>query len=147
MCWSLFFVLFFLVPVVLGWVVGRLHSTWAELLSDDRKPEELNDYRLERVLEFMQHNFAQDLSLAELAREAGISRFHFIKLFRKKCGITPHQYLIKLRMENAAKLLQSGNLRINEIAIRCGYQNAAHFSTAFQKYFAQTPVTYRRKSN
>ena len=122
-----------------------LHSSWSAQVFNDRKSGELHDRRLDRVLDFMTHNFAEDLSLDELAREAGISRFHFINLFKKKCGITPHQHLIKLRMESAAQFLEFSDLSLKEIGVRCGYQNAAHFSTAFHKYFHQTPMDYRNK--
>ena len=123
-----------------------LHSRWSEPSTGIRKAGEISDRRLERVLEFMTHHFRENLTIAELSREAGISRFHFMNLFKKKCGITPHQHLIQLRMNRAASLLLKTDLTIKEIGVQCGYENPAYLPAAFRKHFGQTPTNFRRKS-
>ncbi len=122
-----------------------MNSGWSKSISAERNPGALTDRRLNRVLEFMEHHYMQELSLEQLSREAGISRFHFILLFKKSFGATPHQYLVRLRMRAAAALLESTDLGVMEIAARCGYANFANFSAAFRKYFACTPSEYRSK--
>ena len=116
-----------------------------ETVGETRNPGRISDRRLARVLDFMAINHAQDLNLVELSREAGISRFHFIYLFKKKFGITPHQHLIKLRMQTAARLLTTTDLSLKEIGARCGYQNIARLPSGFQKHFGLTPAEYRKK--
>lgn len=122
-----------------------LHSEWKTTVSEPRTPGLIADARLRRVLEFMEHHYSENLSLAELAREAGISRFHFVGLFKKACGVTPHQHLIELRLNAAGTLLRESNLGVKEIAKQCGYHSTAHFAVAFQKYFKQTPADYRKR--
>ena len=114
-------------------------------VDETRNPGRISDRRLARVLEFMAAHYAQDLNLAELSKEAGISRFHFILLFKKRIGITPHQHLIKIRMEAAERLLTNTDLSLKEIAVRCGYQNTARLPSGFQKHFGLTPAEYRKK--
>lgn len=121
-----------------------MHSEWKTEVAEIRNPGLIADRRLRRVLEFMEHHYAENLSLAELAKEAGISRFHFVNLFKKACGVTPHQYLMELRINAAAALLKGSDLGIKEIAARCGYHSTAHFVVAFQKHFKQTPTRYRK---
>ena len=101
-------------------------------VDETRNPGGISDRRLARVLEFMTAHYARDLNLAELSKEAGISRFHFIYLFKKRIGITPHQHLIKLRMEAAARLLTNTDLSLKEIGVRCGYQNTARLPSGFK---------------
>lgn len=119
-------------------------SRWSEPATGWRNPGVIADRRLARVLEFMEHHSAENLTLAQLAREAGVSRFHFINLFKKACGVTPHQYLVKLRLKRAAELLKKTNLSIQAIAANCGFVAPSHFSSAFHKHFGQTASEYQR---
>ena len=104
---------------------------------------ELTDRRLARVLEFLRHRFAADVNLDQLAREAGISRFHFTRLFKRKLGMTPYQYLINLRMKHASLLLRTTDLDILAVAHACGYSHAGRFAAAFRQHFSITPNAYR----
>ena len=116
---------------------------WAAF-PDNRSPGRLTDRRLARVLEYINVHYAEPLSLDRLAAEAGVSRFHFVSLFKKNVGITPHRYLVQLRMTAAAALLRSRELSILEVALACGYRSAAHFTSTFMQYYSQTPSQYRQ---
>ena len=118
-------------------------SPWQQLTEDPRGAEDLTDGRLTRVLDYMQENFGQSLTLAELAEEAGSSRFHFIKLFRQKLGITPHRYLTEIRMTAACTMLTTTDLPVAQIASACGTQSAAQFAAAFKRHFSHTPSAFR----
>ncbi len=120
-----------------------MQSGWPDISQDARRPGTLENRRLAHVLEYMNLHYKDALSLDTLAEEAGVSRFHFVRLFKEKVGFTPHRYLVKIRMEAAAALLRDTDLSVKEIAFACGYQSAAHFSAAFQKYFSQSPRLYR----
>ena len=72
---------------------------WSEDLIQKTSATDLSDRRLSRVLELMQHEFASELTTARLAREAGISPFHFNRTFKAKVGVTPHQHLRRLRVQ------------------------------------------------
>lgn len=122
------------------------NSRWRTPITATRNPGELSDRRLKRVLGFMQQHCAENLTLDQLAAEAGISRFHFITLFKQAVGTTPHQYLIRLRLERAAELLEETDLSIRMIATSCGFVALSHFSDLFQRRFGQTASAYRRAS-
>ncbi len=102
-----------------------------------------SDFRLARVLEYMEANLAEPLSLEVLAREAGISRFHFIGLFRRSLGMTPHKHLLKLRTEIASSMLLQKDKGILEIALACGFQSSSHFAAVFKQHYAESPTAYR----
>ncbi len=110
----------------------------------DRTGCELTDRRLRRTLEFMACNFAEPLSVERLAQEAGISPFHFSRLFKLKVGITPHQHLLRLRVRRAEELLKKTDLAVASIAAACGYAHAGHFAAAFFKVTSKRPAEYRR---
>ena len=118
-------------------------SGWA-VPPDNRSAGRLTDRRLARVLECMNVHYAEPLSLDRLAAEAGVSRFHFISLFRRSVGVTPHRHLVQLRMNAAAALLSNRGLSILEVALLCGYQSAAHFTAVFVQHYSQTPSQFRQ---
>ncbi len=117
---------------------------WPDPSQDRRHPGALSNRRLAHVVEFMGAHYAEPLSLDRLAREACVSRFHFGRLFKERVGVTPHSYLVKIRLDAAAALLRDTDLGVLEIALSCGYGSAAHFTAAFQKRFPQAPSLYRR---
>ena len=117
---------------------------WLDLPQDKRSPGMLSHRRLAHVLEYMNAHYAEPLCLDQLAREACISRFHFGRLFKERVGVTPHHYLVKIRLDAAASLLSGTDLSVLEIALSCGYGSAAHFTAAFGRRFFQTPSDYRR---
>jgi len=123
-----------------------LQSRWPSRHGDDRRPGTLSDRRLRRVLEYMDAKYMEPLSLDDLAREAGVSRFHFVRLFRAQVGVTPYRYVVRLRMTAAAAMLAGTDLSVQDIALSCGYHTAGHFAAAFRRHFAQAPHEYRRGS-
>lgn len=116
---------------------------WPDAAEDNRCPGTLGGRRLAHVLEYMNVHYNESLSLNQLAEEAGVSCFHFMHLFKKSVGTTPHHYLIRIRMDAAALMLSNTDQSVMEIALACGYQSAAHFSAAFQKQFSQSPSQSR----
>src|SRR5262249_2031909 len=88
------------------------------------------DWRLKRIDKFMRENLGASISLNAIAQEAGLSRFHLVRLFKQAHGETPFKRLTRLRMEEAQRRLQQGRESVIEIAFACGYENPAHFATA-----------------
>ena len=101
-------------------------------------------YALKRVLERIEHSFQSEVSLASLAREAGYSRGHFLKMFRTSTGMTPHQYVIKRRIDHAQSLLKRRELSIIDVAADCGFSSQAHLTHIFREHVGVTPAQYRR---
>jgi AraC family transcriptional regulator len=99
--------------------------------------------RLKLVLSFIDANYGRDLSLAELAGAAGMSTFHFSREFKKTMGKTPHQYLMKLRIDRAKMLLSQSEMPLIEVGLRSGFSHQSHFTRLFRKLTGTTPQAYR----
>lgn len=96
------------------------------------------------VVEYMYDHLNEKINIYELAEQLHLTHTGLILKFKRVYDCTPNEYLIKLRMKFAGKLLAEGQLRINEIATMCGYSNAYYFSNAFRNYFGMTPSEYRK---
>lgn len=103
----------------------------------------LSGQRLRRVLAFVADNYERDLSLDDLAGEAGMSTFHFAREFKRATGTTPHQHLIKFRVEHAKALLAEGEMPLAEVGLRSGFSHQSHFTRLFRKLTGTTPQSYR----
>ena len=112
---------------------------------DLRSLGKITDPRLARVLEYMSVHFAEPLDLTRLAREAGVSKFHFARLFRDRTSTTPHRHLVDLRLAAAARMLSGTDRTVGEISAACGYENAAHFGAAFRRRHGTSPGEFRRR--
>lgn len=113
--------------------------------ADPRTDGRITDSRLARVLEYMSVHFAEPLDLTRLAREAGVSKFHFARLFRERVLTTPHRHLVELRLAAARRMLAATDRRVSEVAFACGYENAAHFGAAFRRRYGVSPGAFRRR--
>lgn len=111
------------------------------------KPIALTDTRFTRAVEFMTANLARPVSIAEVAREAGVSAFHFTRLFTRRMGLPPHAFLTRCRMEKAHLLLSTTDLAISVLAAECGYPIASSFSSAFFRHFGHAPTAVHRPSS
>ncbi len=103
----------------------------------------LSAKRLREVTEFISENYNRDLKLAELAQVAGMSSFHFAREFKRTTGTTPHQYLIKFRVERAKTLLVKDNLPLIEVGLQTGFSHQSHFTRLFRRVTGITPNAYR----
>ena len=103
----------------------------------------LSGYRLRRVIEYIDANLDDDISLADLAAVAELSQFHFSRAFRKSTGKTPQQFVMHRRVERAKQLLERPDLPLIEVSLRSGFKNQSHFTTLFRKYTNLTPKLWR----
>jgi len=92
----------------------------------------------------VRQHYSRDLQLAEVANRVSMNYSYFSKLFKERTGLTFTAYLIKVRMEEAQKLLKDPTLRINEISEKVGYGNLYHFSRAFKNYYGVSPKEHRK---
>lgn len=95
---------------------------------------------------WLQEHFAEDISLIGLAKEAGVSPEHLVRLFRAGEGTTPIQYVWQFRVLKAIELLVQTGLPVNEIAARCGFKTSYHFARIVKKQTGRTPTDIRRAS-
>jgi AraC family transcriptional regulator len=101
-------------------------------------------HKLRRVIERMNADLHTDLDLKTIAAESGYSRNHFLRLFRLATECTPHQYLLRLRIEKAQSLMKNQSLRMIDIAEACGFTSQSEFSHVFRRVIGVTPRQYRR---
>ncbi len=101
------------------------------------------DPLITRILDELQRRIDEAPSLDNLASRSGYSPQHLNRLFNKVLGMTPLQYLAKLRMERAAALIAEGKLTIRGVAERLGFDDPYYFSRAFKQHFGQSPAQYR----
>lgn len=130
------------------WLVMHLLSAHGKLQADGdaRAPGTITDRRLERVVEYMTAHRGMRLTLATLAAEAGVSRFHFARLFRQQLGVSPNAYLAELRLTEAWRLLVSTELSVGGIATLTGFGSAGQFSTCYARRYGVTPTKSRALS-
>lgn len=102
-----------------------------------------SDPRIDRVLALIHAAPEERWTLRRLADEAGLSRFYFLRLFRRVVGETPHAYLERKRLDVAKDLLRRGHA-IADIAVRVGFFDQSHFTNRFRLAFAVTPRRYQR---
>ena len=100
-------------------------------------------YKLRRVVEFIDAHIDQPISLENLAAAAAVSPFHFHRQFKKATEMTPHQYVIQMRVKHARSLLAQSDLPLVEIAARVGFSDQSQFSNNFRKCTSVTPKAYR----
>jgi AraC family transcriptional regulator len=107
------------------------------------QPERLVPRRIRRVTDYIRASLAADLTIDELATLAGLSSFHFARVFRRETGETPHQFVTRVRLEEAARLLRASDQTVLQIALAVGFESASHFSVQFKRGYGMTPFAYR----
>lgn len=104
----------------------------------------LSKQQLRQVSDYIQGHLGENLSLYELANELRMSQYYFCHLFKRSTGISPHQYLIRQRVERAKHLLKQPDLTITFIAMECGFASPSHLARCFRKCTGMTPKQFRR---
>lgn len=100
---------------------------------------------LRGLREFVAANLDRDLSLAALARRAGMSSSCFSRWFRERTGITPHAFIIEARVAHAKELLRTSELSLLEVALAVGFSSQSCLNVTFRRRAGMTPVEYRQQ--
>jgi AraC family transcriptional regulator len=85
-----------------------------------------------------------DLSLDEMAQSIGLSTAHFARMFRKSTGETPHQFVLRQRVERAKAMLRVPDARVLDVAVACGFTTQQHFAQVFRDVCGVSPTQYRQ---
>ena len=104
----------------------------------------LSPTRMRKVMDYIEQRVGEQLSLSELAAAAGLSVFHFSRVFRQSTGMSPFQYVMKCRIGQAKKLLLEPDARIGDIALECGFCDQAHLTRHFKRLAGVTPAVFVR---
>lgn len=100
--------------------------------------------QITRARKFIEEQHGEKLSLAAVARQAGMSTFYFCKTFKKVTGLNFTDYLSRIRVEKAKNLLLNLNYRVSEIAFEVGFQSLTHFNRVFKRIAGESPTDYRQ---
>ncbi len=95
---------------------------------------------------YINNNFERDISLGDIAKFVFLSSSYFIRAFKEEMGISPINYLLKVRVERAKELLADTDLKISDIALNVGFSNQQRFNEIFKKYAGMTPLHYRKQA-
>jgi AraC-like DNA-binding protein len=101
---------------------------------------------LRRIREYIEGNIDQRISVELLAGLANLSVCYFVRAFKHSMGTTPHDYLIRQRVERTKHLLSGGDMPLSEIALAAGFADQSHFSRRFRQYVGMSPRDYRWSS-
>jgi AraC family transcriptional regulator len=106
--------------------------------------QKLTSQQIKRVRDFVEAHLSQDLPLEALADQAGFSAYHFARLFRQTTGESPHQFVLRQRIERAQCLLKERDLPLVQVAFESGFASQSHLTQVFRRYLGVTPRAYRQ---
>ena len=124
------------------WFVGKTRDICEHLVSGKKRESE---NLVEQVKTYIDRNFQKDLSLDEVSRMVNISPYYFSKLFKQGTGENFIEYLTRVRMEHARRLLEDPDASIKQVCVMSGYGDPNYFSRLFKKYEGVTPSEYRER--
>jgi AraC family transcriptional regulator len=107
---------------------------------DDRA---LSPAQIRRVTDYVREHLTQALTLEEMAAQTGYSPYHFARLFRQAVGESPHQFVVRQRIEQAQHLLRQTDTPISQIAVATGFAHQSHLTHVFRRLLGVTPRAYR----
>lgn len=126
-----------LAAVTLGALSGGLEEVPPSLRRPDRD-------RAHAAAQAIEVRYAEALTLESLAALVATSPYHFLRLFRRELGLTPHQYVIRTRLRHALRLLRTTTLSVTEVAFEVGFTDLSNFMRTFRRHVGTTPDAYRR---
>ena len=106
----------------------------------------LPTYKLRRVVEFVEAQLDRPITLGRLATSVNLSPFHFHRQFKRSVGVTPKQFIHRLRIDRAKSLLSKSDLPLAQVAMKVGFADQSHFTAAFRRATSMTPGRYRNVS-
>ena len=132
------------------WVAGgQLMAIIGVLIRESARTRNSTDHgaldrRLSTACAFMEQNFARRLKISDVAASAHLADDYFSRMFRRRLGVSPLQYLIRVRIREGRRLLvENPGLTIRETCRRAGFEDARHFARSFRKLFGLTPDQFR----
>ncbi|RXZ38505.1 AraC family transcriptional regulator [Oxalobacteraceae bacterium CAVE-383] len=128
------------VAVVIG---QHLLSTYTDAPIGATSLNGLPRYKFKRAVDFIQAHHQKEIGFRDIAHELSMSPYHFARLFRHSAGESPHQFIMRCRIESAKKLLVEGNMCIADIAFEVGYKSQSYFTTRFALLVGVTPAAFR----
>lgn len=123
--------------------MAKLLTDALTAMAEPRGGSSETEHAAEKAIASINHALGHEPSVAQLAKNANLSEYHFIRIFREFVGMTPRQYIIAARMAHARYLLKTTKLAVSEIAALVGYASESMFSATFKRAQGMTPTAYR----
>lgn len=124
-------------------LITYLRHRYAPIRIPRQKRERTPSPLVRQALEILRDSLDGNVSLDDIARRCNVSRSHFYQVFRQELGCTPHEWLMRMRIEQARSLLRRPDLTLAEIAGRCGFSDQSHFTRTFSRRFGMSPGRWR----
>lgn len=110
----------------------------------EQRENQARDFQIHEAIGYIQEHYSRNLSVEEVVKFSKLSHNQFTRRFKKATGVTPQEYLVRLRLTDAANMLRNTQTPIKEIAASCGYSNPFHFSQAFRRFYGVSPREWRK---
>ncbi len=125
--------------------VHLLHHYASPQVRIRRVSQALTQRQVQQVTDFVLADLRQDHSLQALAELVGFSPYHFARLFRQMTGVSPHQFVLRQRIQKAQRLLRETKAPLASVALESGFANQSHLTRTFKRFLGLTPKAYRQK--
>jgi AraC family transcriptional regulator len=128
------------VAVVIG---QHLLSTYSDTPLAGALLGGLPRYKMRRAIDYIRNHFRDDIGFRDIARQLEMSPFHFARMFKHSTGESPHQFIMRCRIEAAKKMLIEDDMAIADVAFEVGYKSQSYFTTRFALLVGMTPAVFR----
>ncbi len=122
----------------------QIYRILAELAVESGAGEQIKNAAVLRAIAYMEHHFSESLSIEQIADEVNLSEYYFSRLFRRCTSMSPHAYLVNLRITMARQLLTVSQKSVECIAEECGFHSTTNFIRSFREHVGCTPKQFRR---
>jgi AraC-like DNA-binding protein len=129
---------------IAGRLLRMIHRLYTEV-HEPHKDNQVDHPLLLRALSYMNANYLEHITIADVASHINVSKIHLQRLFSDMLNITPYRYLMEKRLNKSKELLLTTTLSLNEIAEITGFSSQSHFGVAFKKETSKTPLQYRKE--
>lgn len=126
-----------------GLLLVLIHRLY-ELIILEKDPADI-DYRVKKAISYISENYANKVTVGELAKMAGLNTVYFGALFKSETGMLVNEYLMKTRINHAEDMMRNGECNVTEAAERCGYNDLSHFRKQFRKIKGYQPSLCLKK--
>ena len=122
----------------------QLYRILAELSGSDGRGESVQNAAVLHAIAYMEHHFSEKLTIEQIADQVNLSEYYFSRLFRRCTSMSPHAYLVNLRITMARQLLTVSQKSVERIAEECGFHSTTNFIRSFREHVGCTPKQFRR---
>ena len=124
--------------------LGALYELFGEMIFDKEGTQSMSrtSVTVQLAKDFIRNNYRTDITIEDIAKNSNVTPNYLSAIFQKEENMTTKRYLTKVRMTQAMSLLQSGKMKVKDVAEAVGYPNQLHFSNEFKKYFGKSPIAY-----